>query len=251
MKKNITILMVLLIVILSSVSAISLTEANSILNTVDTSRNFTGTDFAAVMTMISEDPDTGIEKKKVQQFRRDDEEMFLMLFIEPASEKGQGYLNIGENLWFYDPQSRKFNHTSMKESFGGTDAKNSDFGASSLGDDYKVLSVEEGKLGRFNVYIMDLEGTNSEVTYPTVKIWITKDTNLMLKSEDFSATGRLMRTSLFPSYAKVGEKYLATKMIFKDELIDGKKTQITITDISTKDLPDSIFTKSYVERVNR
>ena len=251
MKKNMTILMVLLIISLSSVSAISLTEANSILDTVDTSRNFTGTDFSAVMTMISEDPDTGVEKKKVQQFRRDDEEMFLMLFIEPVSEKGQGYLNIGENLWFYDPQSRKFNHTSMKESFGGTDAKNSDFGASSLGDDYKVLSVEEGKLGRFEVYIMDLEGTNSEVTYPTVKIWITRDTNLMLKSEDFSATGRLMRTSLFPSYARVGEKYLATKMIFKDELIEGKKTQITITDISTKDLPDSIFTKSYVERVNR
>ena len=251
MKKNITIFMVLLIVGLSSISAISLNEANEILGTVATSRNFTGKDFSAVMTMISEDPDTGIEKKKVQQFRRDDSEMFLMLFIEPASEKGQGYLNIGENLWFYDPQSRKFNHTSMKESFGGTDAKNSDFGASSIGEDYKVLAVEDGKLGRYDVYIMDLEGTNSEVTYPTVKIWITKDNSLILKSEDYSATGRLMRTSLFPSYAKVEEKFLATKMIFKDELIEGKKTQITITDISTKDLPDSIFTKSYVERVNR
>ena len=251
MKKNITILMVLLIVGLSAVSAISLDEANEILGTIDTSRNFTETDFSAVMTMISEDPDTGVEKKKVQQFRRDDSDMFLMLFIEPASEKGQGYLNIEENLWFYDPQSRKFNHTSMKESFGGTDAKNSDFGASSLRDDYKVLAVEEAKLGRYEVYIMNLEETNSEVTYPTVKIWVTKDTNLILKSEDYSATGRLMRTSLFPSYAKVADKYLATKMIFTDELIDGKKTQITITDISTKDLPDSIFTKSYVERVNR
>ena len=251
MKRMITIFLVLIVAGLSSISAISLTEANSILGTVDTSRNFTGTDFSAVMTMISEDPETGVEKKKVQQFRRDDSDMFLMLFIEPASEKGQGYLNIGENLWFYDPQSRKFNHTSMKESFGGTDAKNSDFGASSLGEDYKVLAVEDGKLGRYDVYIMDLEGTNPEVTYPTVKIWITKDNSLVLKSEDFSATGRLMRTSLFPSYAKVGGKFLATKMIFNDELIEGKKTQITITDISTKDLPDSIFTKSYVERVNR
>ena len=251
MKKNIIIFMVLLIAGLYTASAISINEANKILETVDTSRNFTGTDFSAVMTMISEDPDTGVEKKKVQQFRRDDSEMFLMLFIEPVSEKGQGYLNIGENLWFYDPQSRKFNHTSMKESFGGSDAKNSDFGASSLGDDYKVIKVEDDKLGRYNVYIMDLEGTNSEVTYPSVKIWITKDNSLVLKSEDYSATGRLMRTSLFPSYAKVADKFLATKMIFKDELIDGKKTQITITDISTKDLPDSIFTKSYVERVNR
>ncbi len=251
MKKNIIIFMVLLIAGLYTASAISINEANKILETVDTSRNFTGTDFSAVMTMISEDPDTGVEKKKVQQFRRDDSEMFLMLFIEPVSEKGQGYLNIGENLWFYDPQSRKFNHTSMKESFGGSDAKNSDFGASSLGDDYKVIKVEDDKLGRYNVYIMDLEGTNSEVTYPSVKIWITKDNSLVLKSEDYSATGRLMRTSLFPSYAKVGSKFLATRMIFNDELIDGKKTQITITGISTKDLPDSIFTKSYVERVNR
>jgi outer membrane lipoprotein-sorting protein len=251
MKRMITIFLVLMVASLSSVNAISLSEAKSILGTVDTSRNFSGTDFSSVMTMISEDPDTGVEKKKIQQFRRDDSEMFLMLFIEPAAEKGQGYLNIGENLWFYDPQSRKFNHTSMKESFGGSDAKNSDFGASSLGDDYKVLTVEDGKLGRFEVYVMELEGTNSEVTYPTVKIWITKDNNLVLKSEDYSATGRLMRTSLFPSYAKVGEKYLATKMIFLDELIDGKKTQLTMTDISTKDLPDSIFTKSYVERVNR
>ncbi|MCD6396472.1 MAG: outer membrane lipoprotein-sorting protein [Spirochaetaceae bacterium] len=250
MKKMITIFLVLMIVSLASVSAISLDEADKILGTIDTSRNFTGTDFSAVMTMISEDPETGIEKKKVQQFRRDDEEMFLMLFIEPAAEKGQGYLNIGENLWFYDPQSRKFNHTSMKESFGGTDAKNSDFGASSLGDDYKVNAVEEAKLGRYDVYMMDLEGRNSEVTYPAVKIWVTKSSNLILKSEDYSATGRLMRTSLFPSYANVGGKFLATKMIFKDELIEGKKTQISITDISIKDLPDSIFTKSYVERVN-
>jgi len=251
MKKMITILLILMTVGLSTASAISLDDANKILGTIDTSRNFTGTDFSAVMTMISEDPETGIEKKKIQQFRRDDEEMFLMLFIEPAAEKGQGYLNIGDNLWFYDPQSRKFNHTSMKESFGGTDAKNSDFGASSLGDDYKVNTVKEGKLGKYNVYIMDLEGTNSEVTYPIVKIWVTRSSNLVLKSEDYSATDRLMRTSLFPSYAKVADKYLATKMIFIDELIDGKKTQISITDISSKDLPDSIFTKSYVERVNR
>ncbi len=251
MKKIIVILMVLGVAGLSNLAALSLEDANSILDTVDTSRNFSGMDFSAVMTMISEDPDTGVEKKKVQQFRRDDSEMFLMLFIEPASEKGQGYLNIGENLWFYDPQSRKFNHTSMKDSFGGTDAKNSDFGSSTIGEDYRVLAVEEGKLGRYDVYIMDLEGTSSEVTYPTVKIWITKENNLILKSEDFSATGRLMRTSLFPSYASVGGKFLATKMIFKDELIEGKKTQITITDISVKDLPDSIFTKSYVERVNR
>jgi hypothetical protein len=96
-----------------------------------------------------------------------------------------------------------------------------------------------------------MEATHSEVTYPTQKMWVTRNSLLVLKTEDYSATGRLMRTSLFPSYAKVGDKFLATKMIFTDELIEGKKTQITMTDLSTSPLPDSIFTKAYVERVNR
>lgn len=226
-------------------------EAVEILAELDESRNFSNTDFSAVMTMVSEDPEKGIDKMKVQQFRRDSKDTFLMLFLEPESKKGQGYLRIDDNLWFYDPESRKFNHTSMKDSFGGTDAKHSDFRVSTLKSDYAVENVKEGKLGKFEVYIMDLKARNSEVTYPGIKMWVTKKGHLLLKTEDYSATGRLMRTSLFPRYAKVSGKYIATVMIFVDELIEGRKTQISITDISTKTLPDTIFTKSYVERVNR
>ena len=226
-------------------------EAQELLNQIDTAMNFNERDLSAVMTMISEDPDTGIEKRVIRQFRRDSEEKFLMLFQEPITQKGQGYLMIDDNLWFYDPESRKFSHTSMKEQFAQSDANNSDFGESSIADDYQVASVSEGTLGRFAVYVMSLKGTHNEVTYPNKKIWVTKDTNLVLKTEDSSINGRLMRTSYFPSYAKVGTTYMPTKMIFADNLIEGKKTQLTITDLSVDKLPDSLFTKSYVERVSR
>ncbi len=241
----------LLVTGLSGLSALTTGEAKQLLINLDELRNFDSVDFSAVMTMVSQDPEKGVEKMKVQQFRRDSDDMFLMLFLEPDSKKGQGYLRVNDNLWFYDPESRKFNHTSMKESFGGTDAKHSDFRVSTLEEDYNVEKVTEGKLGKFPVYILDLKAVNDEVTYPREKLWITKNTNLLLKSEDYSGTDRLMRTSLYPKYAKVGKKYIPTIMIFVDDLIEGKKTQITLTNISTKDLPDTIFTKSYVERVNR
>ena len=231
--------------------ALTITEAQEKLNIIDSQSNFRGLDFSAVMTMISEDPEKGIEKNVVQQFRRDSDDKFLMLFQEPAVKKGQGYLMIDDNLWFYDPQSRKFSHTSIKDSFGGSDARNSDFNQSTLSDDYEVKTVMEGILGRYEVYIFDLEAVNNEVTYPGRKLWITKSGYLILKSEDYSAAGRLMRTSLYPSYVKVDDKFMPTKIIFKDELIEGKKTQITITDLSTNALPDTLFTKAYVERVNR
>ena len=223
----------------------------SILNAVDKQRYFESDDFSAEIAMVREDPEDGIEKFVVRQFRRDSEEKFVFLFQEPPVRKGQGYLSIGDNLWFYDPESRKFSHTSMKEQFGGTDARNSDFGFSEMNEDYRVLSIEEGTLGKYDVYILDLEARHNEVTYPKQKIWVTRELYLVLKTEDYSATARLLRTSLFPSYARAGEQYVASKMIFIDRLVEGQKTTIALSNISLAPLPNTLFTKSYIERVNR
>lgn len=250
MKKN-TLITAALLIMATGLGAMTREEAQASLGAIDDQRNFEDLDFSSVMTMIEEDPEDGIEKSVIQNFRRDSDDKFLLLFQEPVVQKGQGYLMIDDNLWFYDPESRKFSHTSVKDSFGGSDARNSDFGEATLAEDYSVTKVEEGKLGRYEVYIYTMKAIHEEVTYPTQIMWVTKNNMLVLKTEDYSATGRLMRTSLYPSYAKVGDKFLATKMIFTDELIEGKKTQITISDLSTSPLPDSIFTKAYVERVNR
>jgi len=187
----------------------------------------------------------------VQQFRRDGEDKFLMLIQQPTVQLGQGYLRIEDGLWFYDPESRQFTYTSFEEQFSGTDARNSDFGASSYADDYRVTAVEEGTLGSYQVYVLDLEATSNEVTYPTERMWVTRDLYLPLKIESYSDAGRLLRTSLFPSYARAGDNYIATRMIFVDELIEGRRTQIELSEISLSDIPDNVFTKTYVERVNR
>jgi outer membrane lipoprotein-sorting protein len=239
-----------ILTLLSPIFAVTLEDANQILKKVDENSNFSGTDFSALMTLISEDPTDGIEKSKVLQFRSDDDDKFLLLIQEPVAQKGQGYLMIDDNLWFYDPQSRKFSHTSLKEQFNSSDANNSDFQESSLIDDYDVTSISEETLGRFEVYKMVLSAKNNEVTYPKQILYVTRSNSLILKSEDFSASDRLLRTSYYPSYSQAGNSFIPNKMIFIDNLIEGKKTTITVTDISVKDLPDSIFTKSYVERVN-
>ncbi len=250
-RKHILVAFFMAMMVPAVVVAITPEEGQEILEEIDSATNFADTDFASVMTMISEDSETGVEKRVIQQYRRDSEEKFLMLFEEPVTQRGQGYLMIDDNLWFYDPESRKFSHTSMKEQFGDSDAKNSDFGESTIAEDYKVVSVAEGTLGKYEVYIMELEATHNEVTYPGLKVWVTKGVNLVLKTEDYSANGRLMRSSYFPSYTQIDGKYIPSKMIFVDNLIEGKKTQITMSEVSTAPLPDTLFTKAYVERVNR
>jgi len=222
-----------------------------ILKKIDAQSRFDGSDFSSVLTMIVEDPEKGIEKTVVRQFRRDDGEKFLLLIQEPVTEKGQGYLLEGDNLWFYDPSSRQFAHTSLKETFQDSDARNADFGSSSYASSYKVEGYFEGTLGNFEVYIIDLKAVDDTVPFPYATIWVTKDTNLVLKAEEYSLTHRLMRTSLFPKYTKVANVVIPVQMIFVDELVEGQKTQITVSEISVNPIPDHVFTKAYIERVNR
>ena len=226
-------------------------DFDSIMKTIDERSNFLESDFSATMSMVTEDPEEGNDKRVVHTFRRDKDDKFLLLIKEPVIQLGQGYLRLEDNLWFYDPESRKFSHTSMKENFQGSDAKNSDFRMWTMAEDYKVNSYTSGKLGAYDVWIVDLEAKHDEVTYPFKKIWITHKDNLVLKTEDYSLTKRLMRTSYYPSYVKVDNSYIADKMIFVDALVKGKKTQIRLSNISTKAIPDYVFTKAYVERVNR
>lgn len=249
MKKAITILLIAALAI-TSAFAISIEEGSELLKIIDSQSTFEGTDFSATMTMISEDPQDGIEKNVVLQFRDDVNDKFLLLIKEPTINKGQGYLLIDDNLWFYDPSSRKFSHTSMKEQFNGSDANNSDFGASSLSQDYKVVSAEAGKLGSYSVNILQLEAVNNEVTYPYQTIYVESNVNVLLKSEEYSKSNTLLRSSYYTQYKVVNNQYVSTYMIFQDELIEGKKTTIQLSAISTEDIPETVFTKSYIERVN-
>lgn len=226
-------------------------DTSGFLEQIDENLTQASTDFSAVMTLVAEDPEEGIDRRTARIFRRDRDGAYVLLVLEPEVNRGQGYLQVDDALWFYDPEGRSFAYSSRSESFQGTDARVSDFESSTLAEDYLITSAAEGTLGAYQVYILEMEATNNEVTYPYLTMWVTRDEKLILKSEDYSVTNRLLRTSYFPRYTRAGDAYIATQAIFVDELVEGKKTTITFTEVSTAGLPDSVFTKSYVERVSR
>ncbi len=228
----------------------SLNHIEEILAKIDAQSGFAGSDFSSLLTMIIEDPEKGIEKMVVRQFRRDAGDHFLLNIQEPSTQKGQGYLLEGDNLWFYDPSSRKFAHSSLKESFQSSDVRNADFNQWSYSTSYEVISYEEGLLGKYDVYIIALSAIDDSVPFPFIKLWVAKEENLLLKTEEYSLNKRLMRSGLYPKYTKVGDSIIPVQIIYIDELVEGKKTQIAISEISTGEIPDHVFTKAYIERVS-
>ncbi|MBI9105878.1 MAG: outer membrane lipoprotein-sorting protein [Spirochaetales bacterium] len=242
----------LLILMILSVGTLSFAEPDFklMLEEIDQLGSFDDTDFSCVYTFVSEKPGEETEVTQARMFRRDASGQFVMLILKPEYQKGQGYLKVDDNVWFYDPESRKFTHSSMKENVQNSEAKNSDMDGLSLSEDYDVNSWEQGKLGNFDVYILNLVSKNDEVSYPKIKLWVRTDRTIVLKEEDYSLSDRLMRTSYYPKYVQVGEKFVPSQILIVDNLQEGEKTQLTMKNPSTASLPDSVFSKAYIERVN-
>lgn len=249
MNRKYTAILILLIGITLSGFA-QAPDFDAMLRELDERTTFGDGDFSAVYTIISESPGEEREVTQARLFRRDLNDQFLILILQPEVQRGQGYLQVDENVWFYDPESRRFERTTIRENIQGSDAQNADLDQNNYSEDYRVVSWEEGRLGNFDVYVLDLEATNTDVAYERVKLWVRADETLVLKQEDYSVSGRLMRTSLFPRYERIGDKLLPKQILIVDELNEGERTQLTMSEATTRAIPDAVFSKAYLERVN-
>jgi outer membrane lipoprotein-sorting protein len=234
------------------------TISSDILRTIDAQVSFLDQDFAAEYTVTQEKPGQGSSVTKAAVFRRDRESKFAILILEPAVDKGKGYLKIGDTLWIYDPVSRRFNVTSARNRFQNSNARNSDFTSSTLAKDYRVVGQSAEKLGVYDTRVYELEALHNEVSFPFLRIWVDEN-NLVRKFEDYSLSRQLLRTVAIPTYQRVGERFIPAHVVIVDALqgrmVNGtfrnERTTITVAKPTLKPLPDLVFTQAYLERASR
>jgi outer membrane lipoprotein-sorting protein len=250
--------LVLLVLFMSAGTGLQAISDQELLAKVDSLVSYYGVDFSAEYTIVQDKPGQGLSTTVAGVFRRDSSETFVIIIMQPLISKGQGYLKQDKTLWFYDPESRRFNTTSNAERFQNTNARNSDFTHSTLAQDYKVTAGQDTVLGRFQCRLLTLEAVTTEVTYPKMKVWISND-GLLRKSEDYSLSGQLLRTSAIPDYYQINGRYVPRQLLFVDALrgavIKGvfmnEKTQITISNPSFNKVADSVYSKTFLEAVNQ
>ena len=109
----------------------------------------------------------------------------------------------------------------------------------------KKFTAEE-----YEVYIISLEATTNSPAYEKTTYYITKTDPRVLKEEDFSGSGRLMRTVLIPKYSKVPAGWVAVQIILRDELNKGEQTTQVVSDLTFDKLPNKVFTKAYLDSIN-
>lgn len=235
----------------AQVSRADAEKAFKILDEADNVLAYHG-DYSATISLVIEKPGKPKENLQYKIFERTDAKLMTIVQLFPEADKGTGYLRNDDNIWSYDPISRKFTHTSIKEALGDSDIKLDDVDQSDSHwrENYDIFAYEEGTLGKYAVDIITVKAKTSEPSYAKSKYYIRKDIPLLLKQEDFSGSDRLMRTTLLPKYSKVPAGYVPTQIVLRDELNKGEQTQQVISDLTFDALPDKIFTKAYLEGLN-
>jgi outer membrane lipoprotein-sorting protein len=245
---------IIAIVLFTCIAADAAPKAGEIIRKIDFMMEQLG-DLSVKASMVQNKARQGVKSYESLYFRRDKTDEFLIVILAPDTEKGNGYLRVGENFWMYRQNTRTFQHISRDESIMGTDAKGGDFEKRKLAELYRPEKEEGGvaeeMLGKKQVYRFTIVAKVNDVTYPKQVYWVQRDNFLPLKIESYSLSGALMQTAYYPKWTVVDGKYIPIQHIYIDEFEKGNKTIVELSGISTGKLDPRIFTKAYLENLSR
>jgi len=227
-------------------------DFKALLARYDEMLNFDKYDQSARVTIVQRKPGESDNVMQAQYFRRDAEKKTLILILKPEANRGQGLLMIGDDVTiFYDPESRKFSTVAKSGSFQDTNAKNSDFEAPNFSTKYDIVDATRESLVKKDTWALTLKARTNDVSYPTIKLWLEIGSNLCLKMENYSLSNRLMSTTLYGKYVSIKGKFIPQIWRFEDNLKKGEITVISLESPSLERLPESVFSKAYLEQVNQ
>lgn len=243
--------------ITASAAPLSPEETQKLVQTID-ERQTNGGDFKGICYIKETEKDRDPRILQATYYRRDKDDKILILLSKPKQEAGKGYLKIEKNLWMFDPGAGKWERRTERERIGGTNTRRSDLDESRLAQEYNSKWMGEETLGKYKAHKIELlakEGV--DVAYPKLEILVDKDSGNTLKMQEFSLSGKLLRSSYYPQWLKVFSKskgadvWIPKEIRVIDELEKGRSTTILIKETDLSTLPDSIFTKAWVEQQSR
>ena len=105
---------------------------SDILAKIDDQVNFMNIDTQGLYTFAQESNGQVTDQKISWVFRRDSVSSWFIIMVEPVAQKGKAYLKSYDNMWVYDPVSKRTTFTNPDSKFQNMNVRNSDFSRSNL-----------------------------------------------------------------------------------------------------------------------
>src|SRR5882762_983923 len=173
----------------------------------------------------------------------------VVLTIEPASERGQILLMRGRDLWLFLPRVSQPVRLSLAQRLVGQ-VSNGDIARANFAGDYTPRLVGMEKAGNDDLYVLDLMAVDRTVTYQRVRYWVRQASFRPYKAEFYSLSDRLLKTCRYDEFKALGGKARPTKLVLVDALNKGEESTVEYSNMKLRQLPDQIFTKEYLRRLD-
>jgi hypothetical protein len=210
--------------------------------------------------LIAKNGDTREIQARVYQHSVDEfQSDRLFLFDFPPTVRGTGLLmnaffdGRDNNMWIYLPAVKRIKRISLNDSGGGY-FMGSDFTYNDLiSNSYDKLEferLEDKVINGQDCYVIKAWGSSVQVRqehgYGYTLSYHRKDNYLMVKRDYFDFEGQLLKVYTTGQFLDMSP-YIYPTEISMENVQTGHKSILTVTDISTEDIPQRYFTPRYLQ----
>lgn len=241
----------LLMVILMFFTMVSMASeeaelAQSILEKADQIR-FPRESFQVDVNINTTAPDKPDDRRKYQVLSKGNENSIVMT-TEPASERGQILLMKGRDLWIFMPEISQPIRLSMSQRLTGQVA-NGDLARANFAGDYNATILRTDTIDGDKYHVLELIGVDRSVTYHKVLYWVRQSDFWPYRAEFYSLSDRLLKTARYDNFRMILGKKRPTRLVMTDAMRTGEESVLEYTEMKLRDLPDKIFTKDYLKKL--
>lgn len=173
----------------------------------------------------------------------------VVMVTEPASERGQILLMKGRDLWVFMPDVSQPIRLALSQRLTGQVA-NGDLARANFAGDYNPKLLGTEKIGNDNYYVLELTGIDRGVTYQRVVYWVREKDYWPYRAEFYSLSNRLLKTCTYENFKTMEGRKRPTRLIMEDALRSGDQSVLEYGNMKLRDLPDKIFTKDYLKKLD-
>ena len=99
--------------------------------------------------------------------------------------------------------------------------------------------------------VLSLSAADRGVTYSKVKYWVAEKDNRPLKAEFYALSGRLLKTARYEEFKDMAGRVRPTRLVLEDALREGEVSVLTYETMKIRDLPERMFTREYLRRLEQ
>ena len=172
----------------------------------------------------------------------------IVQVVEPVSERGQMLLMKGRDLWVFMPSVSQPIRLGLAQRLTGQVA-NGDLARANFTGDYTPKILRTDTIGGEKYYVLELNAVDRSVTYHRVIYWVRQSNFWPHRAEYYSLSERLLKTARYENFQTMLGKQRPTRLVMEDALRKGEESVLEYSGMKLRDLPDRVFTKDYLQRL--